>query len=650
MLPVEIPNKMRNLIVFEFEDEIRDFISQRSLAALRDEDTTILAIQSCAQAFLRRRNISYLNTIAFIDKESHQNILLKSAEIIEPLRDFFDLKDDIGVKKGYSNAFIFCLRHYSLLYILWLIEIMENAIGKLRPEMITVVANKYYPDKMNCVPQNERLISFISARAAGYHGIKHNCYTGGRKNRNDGISGMARDYALEILKLFAFYFNLFILSYKSKGKKLILYSSDSYNLKTVIESFLHAFDNIMSVVLFEKPVLANIGKRIKDKKRWSIMSSLPYIWAKGSARFYERLEGEINAVRDISLKDGKLFTYRGVDFSEPVLLKLKKEMVLFLAKLHGQTFHLNKLINRIKPALFISQASRTVLCNMGEIASIDNIPSLMISHGSHVPVSNEFENIEWREHDEGLINTPYKYLAVQSPWALAHIKEKPSDSKPLITGGLLFTNIRKIESRKADIRKRIVPRHCDEKIILHAGTPKPFQSSRPYVYETIDEYINNINSLIKAVEKLKDTHLIIRFRPSPYLKLNDFAELLNVSNCYSVHPEGSFADYLAISDILVSYSSTAIEEALHNKVPVLMYDPQGRYCHIKEATVLGPSGKQGIDSCYYVNSEDNLAWAMEWLIKNHFQAEIPDFLWGRHIFSETETVNLPVYFRSLFEK
>ena len=156
--------------------------------------------------------------------------------------------------------------------------------------------------------------------------------------------------------------------------------------------------------------------------------------------------------------------------------------------------------------------------------------------------------------------------------------------------------------------------------------------------------------MIRAIEGIENVHLIVRFRPANCLKLNDFLELLVKSDCYSVHSEGSFADYLAISDLLVSYSSTTIEEALQNRIPVFIYDPQGRYCHIKDAQVLAPSLMINVDSCYYVDSKDNLSWAIRWLIGNHLLNDVSDAIWERHIFAEHEKVDLPTYFKKLFEK
>jgi hypothetical protein len=232
---------------------------------------------------------------------------------------------------------------------------------------------------------------------------------------------------------------------------------------------------------------------------------------------------------------------------------------------------------------------------------------------------------------------------------LSYLKNKPSNSIPIITGPLLFTKTRRDEDYKSRIKKRIIPQHYDKIIILHAGTPKPAQSLRPIVYETTDEYIENINSLIRAIDKFEEVHLIVRFRPSGYLQLNDFLELLTTSDCYSVHSKCTFEDYLTISDLLASYSSTTIEEALQNMVPVLLYDSQGKYCHIKDAQVLDPSLNINVDSCYFIDSEKKLEWGLNWLIENHFKNDnVSASMWKRHNFSDGETVNLSSFFGNLF--
>ena len=193
-----------------------------------------------------------------------------------------------------------------------------------------------------------------------------------------------------------------------------------------------------------------------------------------------------------------------------------------------------------------------------------------------------------------------------------------------------------------------MPELKDKTILLYADTPRLRENFRFYVYPTVDEYISSLNSLINTVREMEGMHLIIRFRPKYYLTKEQLANLLVESDCYSICSEGAFEDYLSIADMLVSYSSTTIEEALQNKVPVLLFDRDGKYCHIKSAQLLEPSIKTEINSCYYVRNEDVLKWALQWLNEHHFSKKVPDALWDAHIYTDAEKHNLPDYFRSCF--
>ena len=99
------------------------------------------------------------------------------------------------------------------------------------------------------------------------------------------------------------------------------------------------------------------------------------------------------------------------------------------------------------------------------------------------------------------------------------------------------------------------------------------------IYETFDEYIKNINDTIKAVKAIPNLYLAVRYRPSKDLSIDEFKKLLILDKCYEVYSQGAFEDYLLASDLLLSYSSTTIEEALNNNIPVLQYDPEGKYEH-----------------------------------------------------------------------
>ena len=75
--------------------------------------------------------------------------------------------------------------------------------------------------------------------------------------------------------------------------------------------------------------------------------------------------------------------------------------------------------------------------------------------------------------------------------------------------------------------------------------------------------------------------LIIKPHPSfeNFAKINDLYSYFNDNN-FTVTNE-SFKKCLNKSDILVSFSSTTIEEkALYNHRPVILYDKHNRYSHL----------------------------------------------------------------------
>ncbi len=639
----------KNLIIFEYTDEVETFINQRSLDELRSEYVNIIATQPDVQAYLKKKNIFFLNTINFFNKESHQNILLKSAEIIEPFRALLNIRDCLGIKEGYNNAFVFYLRHYSILYLLWQIEVVHNAIDRLKPEKIIAVKADYYPDAMDSIPRNERYLGIIVEKFAEKRGLQVELFTGKKKHYNSIVEKTKLSF-LEIIKIIIFQINMALFGYKSKGRKYILYSSASFNLTKVIDSLISKFDRLMSAMLYSDRKSKDLKRMVCDDKYWNLLSCLPaYLPGIKKRVFLEKLRNTIIRLKEYFSNNSQILNYKGVGFQELVFLKINKSMIPFLLTMYGQTYYLDKFLRNKNPALVLSQMARGFLYNLGELASLYNIPSVLISHGSHVPASNRFADLEWREHGLGLLKTHYKYLAIQSPWALRYLKSRPSNSIPIITGPLLFTKTRRDEGYKLSIKKEVTPEHHDKTIILHAGTPKPAQSLRPVVYETVDEYIENINSLIRAVEKLKEVHLIVRFRPSDNLTLTDFQELLAKSSCYSIHSKGTFEEYLTIADLLVSYSSTTIEEALQNMVPVLLYDRNGKYCHIEDAQALDPSLNIKVDSCYYVDSEKMLDWGLNWLIENHLnKGNVSTSIWERHNFRDDEMVKLSSFFSNLF--
>ena len=119
---------------------------------------------------------------------------------------------------------------------------------------------------------------------------------------------------------------------------------------------------------------------------------------------------------------------------------------------------------------------------------------------------------------------------------------------------------------KSPSRKQLYGEFFNKKILLYASTPKFMGSLRPLIYETEDEYIKNLIIFINSMSNRQDIHLAIRHRERENLNCNDLLKILPKSNNYKIYPDGKFENYLLESDLLISYSSTTIEQALfYNK-------------------------------------------------------------------------------------
>ena len=171
--------------------------------------------------------------------------------------------------------------------------------------------------------------------------------------------------------------------------------------------------------------------------------------------------------------------------------------------------------------------------------------------------------------------------------------------------------------------------------MLHAATPFGWNNFQPLIQLTHDEYVSQINDLIRVIDHMPDTFLAIRIRMKGFkdLSLEEVKSLFIKSSNYEVYVEGTFADFLLSSDLLVSFSSTSIEEALQHKIPVLQYDPFNRYSHISANHISVSDAEHEISPIYYVSSASDLEFAMDWIFSKHLNNEYSKDLvvWEKHI-------------------
>ena len=230
-----------------------------------------------------------------------------------------------------------------------------------------------------------------------------------------------------------------------------------------------------------------------------------------------------------------------------------------------------KDLNFINFNAFYSQNNQGLSNLLGQYFDSKFSSSHLISHGSHAlnPISKI--NFHINIHSKNLINGNFTYTYLQTKYAEKYFKKNEHNfySKPIISHPIcLLDNVNSSSTNKNLI------------YILHASTQKDWKSIHPFLYESVNEYIDNINKIINVIEKTNYVRLLISFRETPLLDYDSFIlSLKNLKNT-SIHVNTSISQLLSKSDFCISYSSTVLEEAIMNDIPCLQIPNKFGYKHL----------------------------------------------------------------------
>ena len=242
----------------------------------------------------------------------------------------------------------------------------------------------------------------------------------------------------------------------------------------------------------------------------------------------------------------------------------------------------------------------------------NNTPVTLISHGSHTVPDSSVAAFEHQENAQGLLISPLSDITLlQSPHAEAYAL------KLYCTNGQRSRPIQWGTSKIAVTSSNAQTRH-----ILHAGSYKQWLSPRPWIYETPDEFIKGLSSLILATSNLKNTKLVVRIRPQSDCSLTYLQKLLPKLDHYEIKSSGSFLDDISKADLLVSWSSTTIEESLHLRKPVLLWGGSNRYFHLPPCRKFPTP--QNRSEVYAPEKEEDLTHMIESILESHAGKPLTD--------------------------
>jgi hypothetical protein len=245
---------------------------------------------------------------------------------------------------------------------------------------------------------------------------------------------------------------------------------------------------------------------------------------------------------------------------------------------------------------------------LGYLAEIAEIPSMLISHGSHVLHTGGVAKLEHELIANNMLVGGYRFLGIQTSHSVDYVNKnkRPNQSIVNINPIILSGNISKSEFKDSKLT------------VLHAGTIK--DGTKRFLYETPDELLETFQETIEILSACQNIKLINKFRPIEAFSYNSLKTLLDpLPDNVSIVSEGSFGEFLALSHLLMSFSSTTIEEALINNIPVLLYGGKGRYSHIPTEPFKLVSEDSIMTPVTFVDNKISLNDYFKTLNNNHVQ-------------------------------
>jgi hypothetical protein len=174
----------------------------------------------------------------------------------------------------------------------------------------------------------------------------------------------------------------------------------------------------------------------------------------------------------------------------------------------------------------------------------------------------------------------------QTALAEEHAEFFGMQESTLRTGPVLFSVVERSKGRELRKKLGIAERTS---VIAYAVAQRQRSSMRFQIFQTEDEWLSSFADLIAAAHSIRsdDVHLILKLHPAFRVSRQRITLLLPDCDRVTVLQEEPFAEVLAASDLLVSFLSTTVEEALINGIPVVLYDKWKRYRLLADAECSG---------------------------------------------------------------
>lgn len=642
-----------SLLILETLSEARFLVDDLLAGDNVVKSCEFLSLHPNVRCYLRENQLKSLSTSEVMDAKSFQTVMDKCEEMESYIRREL-VKQNIEQPPDYFiNSYWFFLR-LIWRHLLWNIELLDGCLKKKPYERI--YAFKYnrpvtLSPWMNL--DDQLYMGDIAERFCRARGIEmitlQSLPLAPRTLEQESSASLYQT----LCNRMSYFLSRLSMLFVSQHKTLIV-PSFKYNMNKVCDDLIRKDSNLKVGIFYMGKrgaievlrSLAILCHLIAGKKIYASSVGYPVDFAFSTltmARchlksFSDHIERKYVDATIKAIEDGNnsKMIFKGVGLSDLLVQKILKDLTPYMQAMSFQAFGLRKGLEAIKPDFILSQVNFEIYGALGAVAKEMDIPSVLVSHGSHVLHKDKYGA---RENDilaRNILVGDYRYSAVQSPLAREIALKMTNEPERIV-------NI------KPSLWGRAVTRTHDKKgtlTIVHAGSLK-LRHNRRFIYETSDEFLQGMTELIEAIAPFPRLRLILKIRPDIYeLSLDTMKALLPSGENVIVEADKPFLDVLPEADLVVSFSSTTIEEALSNKIPVLLYGGDGRYCHIP----VEPFSETNNDiarAVTFVKDREHLKTYMSILNENAFFFHVPDDAFRNYRFIDSEVVNLTEWIMGL---
>ncbi|MCU0284919.1 MAG: CDP-glycerol glycerophosphotransferase family protein [Acidobacteria bacterium] len=639
---------MQKIFIAEFASELEGFLNYCRENSIDSSGYLTVALEPQVKAACKEKGLAYTDTLPFFNTVSHRRVLQESHKLTTLIdRNLtFDVEGP-GVplnNKVLLDTFIFYARFYINNY-LWIIEVMKGIKEAYEPQVDVEIV--VFHEDIAAVPapaadinpyftKRNRFVHSLVEKYGRANGMKVEVIKETRPLPPPGELTKPPAGAIEMFLCRMACKLLQMKLHKLSRFPVVFIAAPSYNLDRVCRDIQSLVPGVAAVTDTRPPasVRGYLKLCLKELKKQfsgggvqfngsseslipvpvSLFSSVgPGPGMHTGINIDAAKENIKESYRKFTALYHGQFVYENCSFRDEFNRKVESDLLDCLGGLLDLAAAQGNFLDYLKPKMVISPVSTGEYQGWAEVARSREIPALVIPQKTLVVPANEIARIEERYIGRAQVTDTFANAAAQSPLVTKYLKWSGYKGNIIETGNLIFARLNGRVTKKK--------RMPGKKVIVWAPSMKTRKSRRFYVLESIDELLSAMADVFDVVSQLEDVHLIFRIHPGDAITKKQIYTLLKVPDNVSVSDCGSFESVLAMADLLISFSSTAAQEALINHIPILLYDKWHRYNHLDAEEIKNGVPAQ-VSAVYYFTEKKHLLPGIKWIMEEHIAKKI----------------------------